>query len=132
MHIKQISKEINKNAQEKGFWAEGIDVPQKLMLIVSELSEALEAIRKDKFADVFNFKEAEGLLKKSGTEPDIIKEKMKAIFEWRIKDTFEDELADATIRLFDLAEQMGIDLEWHVQKKHEYNTTRPYLHGKKF
>lgn len=49
-----------------------------------------------------------------------------------IKDTFEDEIADAVIRLFDLAKGLGIDLEWHIQQKMEFNKTRERMHGKKY
>jgi NTP pyrophosphatase (non-canonical NTP hydrolase) len=46
--------------------------------------------------------------------------------------SFEMELADAVIRIADLAESQGIDLEWQISKKLEYNQTRPQKHGKAF
>lgn len=46
--------------------------------------------------------------------------------------SFEVELADAIIRIMDLAESEGIDLEWQIKKKMEYNKTRPRKHGKEF
>lgn len=51
-------------------------------------------------------------------------------FEESIKDTFEDEIADAVIRLLDLSAGLGIDLEWHIRSKVEYNKNRQKLHGK--
>lgn len=42
------------------------------------------------------------------------------------------ELADIVIRCFDMADAFGIDLEAAILEKHEFNKTRPYLHGKKF
>lgn len=43
----------------------------------------------------------------------------------------EEELADIIIRALDNAAQWGIDIERAVRIKHEYNVTRPYLHGGK-
>jgi NTP pyrophosphatase (non-canonical NTP hydrolase) len=42
------------------------------------------------------------------------------------------ELADIVIRCFDMADYYGIDLEAAIIEKHEFNKSRPYLHGKKF
>ena len=116
MTIKELQEKSHKIAVEKGFWGNvakelGVDSSLKerrnlgelLMLIVSELGEALEALRKGKRQDG----------------------------KWT-KDSFEDELADAMIRIGDLAESEGIDLEWQIEKKMEYNKSRPEKHGKKF
>jgi len=45
---------------------------------------------------------------------------------------FGIELADAMIRIADLAYLTGIDLEELIREKHQYNATRPYKHGRKF
>lgn len=42
-----------------------------------------------------------------------------------------EELADIVIRVFDAAEELGIDIIQEVAKKHEYNKSRPYRHGGK-
>jgi NTP pyrophosphatase (non-canonical NTP hydrolase) len=44
----------------------------------------------------------------------------------------EEEIADAIIRLCDIAGIYGIDLDWHVKAKMAYNETRPRLHGKSY
>lgn len=44
---------------------------------------------------------------------------------------FPIELADVAIRLLDLAQSLGIDLEATMHLKHEYNRTRPLRHGGK-
>lgn len=41
------------------------------------------------------------------------------------------ELADVIIRAFDMAETLGFDLMDVVLAKHEYNKTRPFMHGRK-
>lgn len=48
--------------------------------------------------------------------------------------TREEELRiqDAIIQLFGLSKHLGIDLEWHIEQKMKYNSTREALHGKKY
>ena len=42
------------------------------------------------------------------------------------------ELADAVIRIADLAGALGIDLDRAIAEKMAFNEKRPYKHGKKF
>lgn len=112
--MKKLQKLCHKIAVEKGFWEKDRNNGELLMLIVSELGEALEALRKgNRQAQVYSKKTKENISK------------------W-VKDTFEDELADAVIRIFDLAEARNIDLEWQIRNKLKYNKTRPYKHNKEF
>jgi len=53
-------------------------------------------------------------------------------FQRDIKDSFEDEIADTVIRLFDLSQGFGIDLEFHIRQKIDYNKTRPFKHNKAY
>jgi len=124
MNIKEIQKEIHQVNVEKGFWEDRKNVGEVLMLIVSELGEALEAHRGSRKALVELF-DAKAI---DRTEP----EDYQADFDQCIKDTFEDEIADTVIRIFDMCEGFGIDLERHIELKLEYNRTRPYKHGKKY
>lgn len=55
--IKDYSRMCHKIAKEKGFWDEERNIPEMLMLIVSELGEALEAYRAQ---DKENFNEEIG------------------------------------------------------------------------
>ena len=46
----ELAEEIHKNAVAKGFWDKTVDpifVAKQMMMIVSEVSEAMEALRKD-------------------------------------------------------------------------------------
>ena len=46
----ELAEEIHKNAVEKGFWDRTVDpifIAKQMMMIVSEVSEAMEALRKD-------------------------------------------------------------------------------------
>lgn len=46
-------------------------------------------------------------------------------------ENFREELADIAIRLMDMTEGLGIDLQSEILKKHEINKNRPYRHGNK-
>jgi len=47
-------------------------------------------------------------------------------------ESFDFEIADTIIRLLDLCGAKDIDIEWHIEQKLKYNSTRERLHGKKF
>ena len=47
------------------------------------------------------------------------------------EENFAEELADVCIRIFDLCGAKDIDLETAIERKMEYNKTRPYKHGNK-
>lgn len=121
MTIKDMCIEIHNNAVVKGFW-ETFNMAEKLMLIVSELSEAMEADRKNK-------RMGNSI---SGVNGCIKDNDFKKAFLVNVKDTFEDELADVCIRIFDLAQKMDIDLESHIRAKMRYNSTREFKHNKKY
>lgn len=53
-------------------------------------------------------------------------------FESHIKDTVEDELSDAIIRILDLCGWLNIDIQRHVDLKMQYNAGREKMHGKKY
>ena len=123
MEITELVNKSHQIAKDKGFWDAGErNVGELLMLIVSELGEALEAHRHDRKFSMF---EIEVMLKKKDRD-------FKSAFELLNKDTFEDEIADVFIRLGDLCGGLGIDIEKHILAKMKYNETREKLHGKKY
>jgi NTP pyrophosphatase (non-canonical NTP hydrolase) len=132
--MEQLIKRAHQVAKEKGFWETERNKGELLMLTVSELSEALEALRKDHYADkgIVDelFKDIE--INKYDDEFNIMSGPWKAGFEKNIKSSFEDELADVAIRLFDLCGGLGVDLEKHIELKMMYNSMRGYKHGKQF
>lgn len=93
MTIREWCQAANINTVNHGFGENPI--PTRLMLIVTEVAEAMEDYRKGHM------------------------------------NHFPEELADVAIRLFDLAGHLGIDLETAIERKHEYNLTRPFKHGGK-
>jgi len=129
---KQLCLGLNDDAQkihniniENGFDTKKLEIGTVLMLIVSELSEALEADRGRNFSkDPEKFNWCDDWL--AGT-----KSIDRSNFVTHFKDTFEDEIADTFIRLLDLCAAMGIDIEWHINQKANFNSTREYKHGGK-
>jgi len=125
MTITEICAEAFKTAKEKGFH-ETYNFGETIALIHSELSKALEADRNGNWSkdvahplDVWN-----------GKEP--FEYHIKANYENYVRGSVEEELADAVIRICDLAGSKDIDLEWHIKAKMAYNKKRHRKHGKKY
>lgn len=116
MNINELSNRAFENALAHGFHKNNQNTGEMLMLIVSELAEALEADRTgnrcEKNIDIESLSNDQ--------------------FKTLVKDTFEDELADAVIRVADLCGYLKIDLESHIKAKMRYNESRPYKHGKEY
>lgn len=93
-----IAKRAHETGVEHGFWGTDHSDAHCLMLVISELSEAVEADRKGKMADRKGYEEAV----RGGTNE-------REAFEKYIKNTVGDELADAVIRLGDLAAARQLD-----------------------
>lgn len=105
-----------KIAKDKGFHDENYSDEHYLVLVISELSESLEAYRKgnilqEKDSVYGDPKERINKLDKDNTLA------FDFIFENWIKDTFEDELADTVISLLDLAGAKGYEISYKRYKK---------------
>lgn len=177
-----------KCACEHGFHDKELSIEHSLMLVITEVSEAVEADRKNMEA---KFGKYEKELNKYEKLVDY-DTRFKCAFEKFVKNSVGDELADVCIRLYDLCgmmdieptyydygikgktfqdipyrtftercfflctlitncdvdvrdvigsslqfvycmcEDMGIDIERHIELKMEYNESRPMKHGKKY
>lgn len=124
--LTKLSKEINADVRKKGFWdrmnqainltkdqvrfiglhkhIKDAFIAQKLVLVHTEISEAVEATRVDNY-------EINGY----------------GLFE---KDSFADELADSIIRILDLCGELDIDIQKQIDWKLEKNKQREFMHGK--
>ena len=127
--LNNLASDIHTAAKSKGFHNQPQETGTTLMLMVSELSEALEADRKGRYTKYELFHETLGFLESiRDPKPDPFTE----AFEDFVKDTHEDEIADAFIRLLDYVGKKQINLEWHVAQKMRYNQTREHKHGKAY
>ena len=103
MEISQMQEEVHRTAIEHGWWEKPRPVGEVLMLMVTELAEAMEAYR-------------------SGNSES---EKIPGFSQ------MEEELADVVIRLLDFAGGEDLDIEGALTAKMLYNAKRPYRHGGK-
>lgn len=111
----QLCVKQHEAMKEKGFW----DVPMRkqkaLVLIMSEVMEAVEADRKGRLADKAAY--LHDLTEELDPEldPIFIDSTMIAPFRDHIKDTLEDEIADACLRICDLAGSKGMALGGNIE-----------------
>jgi NTP pyrophosphatase (non-canonical NTP hydrolase) len=130
MALNNLRDEIWEYADKQGFHERPFNLGESLMLIVSELSEAIEADRKGKWTGRdTEILDGRNLLSQV---PEIGNVITKEIYQHYVKGTVEDEIADAIMRLCALAGSLKIDIEWHVRMKMSYNETRAYKHGKNY
>lgn len=126
-NLNEISKQVYEANKLKGFDAKKENIGQTLCLIHSEISEALDAVRKYKHANLLRMNFILGDKAVMSEE-----EHFKSKYEMHIKDTFEDEIADTFIRLMDLVGALEIDIDRHIELKRRFNSLREFKHGKAF
>ena len=102
--LNDLAKKIHQNAKDKGFWDSPRNTGELFMLIISEASEALEAHRKGRKADLKKF-----ALPNNGNVTD--EQWFKISFENCIKDTTADEIADVVIRILDYCASQEIEIK---------------------
>lgn len=183
MELNKLRDKAYSIAKANGWHEKEYSDEHYLMLIITEIAEAVQADRDNRHADVAKFKEWQGNSLPLSEETRI--RRFKEDFEEYIKNMVEDELADVVIRCLDLAglrgirfstpskakgmlsmlfseyafntchvlmythvplterlenaierilfycESKGIDLEFFIRTKMEYNRLRGYHHGGK-
>lgn len=107
--LNTLSKEVFEANKAKGFHDVEVSNETLLMLVITELSEAVEADRKGKRANLERFlKRIETSRSYKGLIPEITPDRAyEVIYNETIKGSIEEELADAVIRLLDLAGLRG-------------------------
>jgi NTP pyrophosphatase (non-canonical NTP hydrolase) len=120
--LTELALDITKWRRNKGFRTDWGNVPEKLMLIVTELSEAMEAYRHIPLDEGIAMVTDDGF-HVHPIAPDCPKDDKNLL-------NFSEELADTAIRLFDLATALDINLEHEIWQKMMANEERPHKHGK--
>ena len=104
--LDDMAKEIHQTALEKGFWPEKVDdvfIAKQLLMIVSEVVEAMEAIRKDK-----------GKQEVASEMADIVIRTLD-LYQGLVDNGYVEE-----------------ELQVAINNKANFNKTRPERHGVKF
>ena len=104
MNLNELRNQAYRNAVVHGWHEENLSDEHYLCLVISELMEAVNADRKGMHANRANFEYYMKQRKRDDGE-------FMYAFKHGIKDSVEDELADACIRLLDLAGLRGYDLD---------------------
>lgn len=122
MTIAEMVEKSYQMSKEKG-WHEKERSPLEIhMLIVSEVAEATEEVRKG----------APPVYQCGPTDPAIRTPDMKECWNGQLKPEGElIELADAMIRIADYCGHKDWDLSAAIEMKMKYNKTRPHRHGGK-
>lgn len=127
--VDEMCMEAHANAVAHGFYEVVPSIPTRLMLMVTELAEAMEEYRNGKpvqyvIRQIADPEAVGGVRIVYVTDPD----------EWMPNEKPEglaSELADVFIRVMDTCAEQGIDLGKLTVKKHLYNKTRSHMHGGK-
>lgn len=104
MNLNKLRDKAYQCAVAHGWHEENLSDEHFLCLVISELMEAVEADRKGMHANRANFEYYMKQRKRDDGE-------FMYAFKQDIKDSVEDELADACIRMLDLAGLRGYDLD---------------------
>ena len=118
MEINEFAKMVHENAVAHGWWDEPRSGAEIIALCHSELSESLEEMRNGMPKEYVNI------------GGNVVTE--TALFGTRKTEGVAVELCDCIIRILDYLEELGVDVESVLMRKHLYNKSRPYKHGKMF
>lgn len=120
--IAALAEQCHTCSKTHGFQSNWLNVPEKLMLIVSELAEAMEAYRHIDPRLLTTL--ANTPPKEKVTLPEELADSVKQMHN------FQEEMADTLIRLLDLMHALDIDIESTTANKMAINELRQHKHSK--
>lgn len=134
MQINELVDKAFQNAKDKGFEDKPSSFLERIALVHSELSEAVEAYRK---LDNDAYDSIRKPLYRSAVTGNLtsFKDEFRFVDDADIlvpnkPEGVVSELADAVIRIAHICGVYGIDLDAAIQEKMKFNRTRGYKHGK--
>lgn len=111
MNLNKLRDKAYQCAVAHGWHEENLSDEHFLCLVISELMEAVEADRKGRHADTKKFnQEMDYYIHEMKLYGENYDKAYRDTFEYYLKDSVEDELSDACIRLLDLAGLRNINL----------------------
>ncbi len=116
IQFQELQNKVHANALKKGFWKDYAEVQLMKPVLKEEvyLAQYLNCVGQRLMLIASEVGEAEEALRTENMY------------------NFQEEVADIVIRCMDLAGGLGFDLFEEIQRKHQYNLSRKYKHGKSF
>jgi NTP pyrophosphatase (non-canonical NTP hydrolase) len=133
-NLNELRDRVHALARAKG-WYENRDVTDvnaigsALALIHSEVSEALEDVRKGRM--VLSYVDTETGESLTAAQRDEAIERDEEPASQFKPVGFPSEMADVAIRVLDLCGALNVDIQHAVDVKHAFNAMRPHRHGGK-
>jgi NTP pyrophosphatase (non-canonical NTP hydrolase) len=115
--IKMMQEAAHENSKSKGFWEDEESLLNRANAMHGVNARDVEKLIVSRKIALIHSEASEGL---------------EALRESHGFGNLAEELADVIIRVGDLAQWLGIDLETAVRTKMQKNAARPTLHGKAF
>ena len=110
-NLNELAHKIHESNKLRGFDTAQDNIGQSLMLIVGEISEAMDAHQCGRFADMKEYDSEIAYIAKNFPTANIEGGFRLDPFEKYIKNTFEEELADIVMRTLDFCAAFGVDIE---------------------
>jgi NTP pyrophosphatase (non-canonical NTP hydrolase) len=120
VNIHELVEAAHLNAVTKGFWDGAVQADAAIKTVFSASGDFASEVSEAMIAQKLALIHAE------------VSEALEARRKGDLEnlENFAEELADAVIRIADLAGYTGIDLEAEIKEKMTKNASRPRLHGK--
>lgn len=126
--LNELRDIAHNHAKSHGF--DDMNVGTQLMLIVTEVSEAMEDYRKGHSPKVWWYEKPDGTNAIMGVDFQDVKGDAPLLPPPGKPCGIPSEIADVIIRCLDFCGRFGIPIEDIVEEKIAYNATRPHKHGK--
>lgn len=130
---KELIQKIYEDACAKGFHTEYKSDQHWLIMVITEVAEAIEADRQNRYVKLNPTIKADKMFFASLSFTEVAYDLTKHIIvDEAFLGAMEAFLPNIIQYVYDWADSMGIDLDWFVEQKIRYNSLREPLHNKKY